>query len=56
MEFYGDIKEEIHPNTPEARGLPNQKNLFVDTDHAGDRMSHWSHIVLTLFLNKSPVV
>ena len=38
-DLYVNAIEEIPPNTPETRGRPIQLNFFVDSDHAGDRIT-----------------
>ena len=40
MDVYGDIKEDIPQNIPEARVIPVQNNVFVGAEHARDRMMH----------------
>lgn len=35
FDFYGDVKEAIPPNMPEARGLPVSISCFVDADLVG---------------------
>ena len=51
-EFYGDIKEDISPNLPEAIGIPAQNNVFVDEEQAGNRMERMWHTGIILLLNK----
>ena len=56
QEFYHDAKELIPPNAPEPRGNPVQMNCFVDSDHAGNRVTHHSHTGILIFLNRAPIV
>ena len=35
--FYGDVQEPIPPNAPEPAGKEVDIQLFVDSDHAGDK-------------------
>jgi hypothetical protein len=39
---YGDIKEAIPPNAPEALGKEVVLRCFVDAEHAGDRLTRRS--------------
>jgi hypothetical protein len=38
-DFYKDAIEEIPTNAPTPRGLPVQKNIFVNADHAGNKVT-----------------
>ena len=38
-DFYGDAKEAIPPNAPEPRGKEIDLRIFVDSDHAGDKLT-----------------
>lgn len=55
-EFYPDAKEELPPNAPEPRGNPVQVNCFVDSDHAGDRITRRSQTGILLYCNSAPIV
>ena len=35
--FFGDVEEAIPPDMPEPRGKEVDIQLFVDSDHAGDK-------------------
>jgi hypothetical protein len=37
--LYGNANEELPPNAPEPRGCAIQINCFVDSDHAGDKLT-----------------
>ena len=37
--FYGDVKEATPPNAPEPRGKEIDLRIFVDSDHAGDKLN-----------------
>ena len=37
--FYGDAKEAIPPDMPKPRGKMVDTTLYVDSDHAGDKMT-----------------
>ena len=54
--FYGDAKEAIPPNAPEARGKEVDLRLYVDSDHAGEELTRRSRTGFFIFLNMAPVV
>ena len=55
-ELYPDA-EEINPhNMPEARGEEIDINVFVDADHAGNRVTRRSHTGIILMVNMAPVL
>jgi hypothetical protein len=54
--FYHDAAEKIPPNAPESRGNPVQMNCFVDSDHAGNRVTRRSHTGVLIFLNRAPII
>ena len=53
--LYPDAQEEFPPNAPKPRGKPVQINCFVDSDHAGDRITRRSHTGIILYLNTAPI-
>ena len=53
--FYGDVHEAIPTNAPTARGKEVDVRLFVDSDHAGDRLTRRSRTGFFIYLNMSPV-
>ena len=53
QDFYGDIKEAVPPNAPEARGNSVTMSCFVDADHAGNRLTRRSHTGILVFLNRA---
>ena len=55
-EFYQDSKELIPTNMPEPRGHEVEINCFVDTDHAGDRITRRSQTGILVFLNSAPII
>ena len=55
-EIYPDALEEIPPNAPPPRGNPIQVNCFVDSDHAGDRLTRRSQTGIILYCNSAPIV
>ena len=55
-EFYKDAKEQIPVNAPSPRGHAVQINAFVDADHAGNKVTRWSHTGILLYLNCAPII
>ena len=54
-QLYTDAKEDLPPNAPEPRGRSVQINCFVDSDHAGDRITRRSHTGIIIYLNTAPI-
>jgi hypothetical protein len=55
-EFYGDVKEPIPTNAPEAKGSELVVRLFVDSDHAGDKMIRRSRTGYLIYCNSAPIL
>jgi hypothetical protein len=55
-DFYADARELLPPDMPEPLGLPVQMTTFVDSDHAGDKVTRRSRTGVLVFLNSAPVV
>ena len=55
-EIYVDTEESIPPNAPEARGNAMDINVFVDADHAGNRVTRRSHTGIIIYGNMSPIM
>ena len=55
-DFYGDVKELIPPDLPEARGKPIQTTAHADSDHAGDLVSRRSRTGVIVFCNRAPII
>ena len=53
--FYGDVKEVIPSNAPEPRGNEVDMIIFVDSDHAGDKLTRRSITGYIVFLNNAPI-
>ena len=49
------MKEDIPPNSPEPRGKEVDLIKFVDSDHAGDKITIQSRIGYIIFLNNDPI-
>jgi hypothetical protein len=56
QEFYGDVKEAILANTPTPLGKEVDLRLFVDSDHAGDKLTQQSRTGFFIFVNGAPVL
>jgi hypothetical protein len=54
--MYGDMKEALPDNAPEPRGKEVDIRVFVDTDHAGDKISRRSRTSFVVFINNAPVI
>ena len=52
---YGDIKEEIPSELPEARGNPAQIAMLTDAAHAGNLVNRRSHTGIIIFASKAPI-
>ena len=53
--FYGDVKEAIPPNAPLPRGKEVDLRMFVDSDHAGDKLTRRSRTGFIIYLNMAPI-
>jgi hypothetical protein len=54
--FYGDVKEAIPPNMPKPKGKTLVVKLFVDSDHAADKLLRRSRTGFILYLNSAPII
>jgi hypothetical protein len=54
-EFYRDAAEQIPANAPTPRGKPVEITCFVDTDHAGDKLTRRSQTGILIFVNRAPI-
>ena len=54
-EFYRDAKEAILVNVPEPWGKEVDICMFVDSDHAGDKVSHRSRSGFLIYVNTASV-
>ena len=55
-DFYHDAIEDIPSNAPAPRGMPVQINVFVDADHAGNKVTRRSQTGILIYLNKAPII
>ena len=53
--IYKYVTEELHTNVPIPLGTPIQVNRFVDSDHAGNRLTRSSQSGILLFCNSIPI-
>lgn len=53
--FYGDVKEAIPPNAPKPRGKAVTLRMFVDSDHAGDKLTRRSRTGYIQMVNMAPI-
>ncbi len=54
-EFYSDVKEEDPPNMPLPLGAPISITCFVDSNHAGNKVTRHSHNGIIIFINNAPI-
>ena len=54
-EFYGAIKETLPTNAPTPKGNPIQMNVFVDADHAANKITRRSQTGILIYLNRAPI-
>ena len=50
-EFYSNAKEAITVNAPEPCGKEVDIHMFVDSDHAGDKVSHRLRSGFLIYIN-----
>ena len=55
-DLYKKAKEDINPNTPKPRGKSTQINVFVNEDHAVDKMRKKSQTGIILLMNQTPII
>jgi hypothetical protein len=55
-EMYPGVEEMIPPNMPEPRGLELVLRLFVDSDHAGDKLIRISRSGYIIYANCAPIL
>ena len=53
--IYRDAVDEIPKNAPEPRGKSVQVNVYVDADHAGNKVTRRSQTGILIFLNMAPI-
>jgi hypothetical protein len=55
-ELYPDAEETIPYDMPEPLGKEIDINVFVDADHAGNRVTRRSHTGIIIMINMAPVI
>jgi hypothetical protein len=55
-DFYKYAEEPIPPNMPTPRGRLLSTHCFVDSDHAGDKVTRRSQTGILIFCNRAPVI
>ena len=55
-DFYRDAKERLPSHMPPPRGRSVSTHCFVDSDHAGDKVTHRSQTGILIFLNRTPII
>ena len=53
---YPDAEELLPHNAPESLGEEVDINVFVDTDHAGNKVTRRSHTGIIIYCNLSPII
>ncbi len=54
--YYGELKEPIPPNAPEPRGKEVDLRAYVDSDHAGEKLTRRSRTGYFIFVNSALVM
>lgn len=54
-DFYGNVREEDPPHMPPPLGNPVTMACFVDSDHAGNKVTRRSHTGIIIFLQNAPI-
>ena len=54
--MYPDVVKDFPPNDPPPGGNPNQVSSFIDSNHAGDKITHHSRSGTILYCNKHTIV
>ena len=53
---HSDAVEDLPTNAPEPCGNPVSIYVFVDSDHAGDKITRRLQTGIILYLNNAPIV
>ena len=54
--IYTEAEDTLPHNMPAPRGEPVDINVFVDADHAGNRVTRRSHTGILIYCNMAPVL
>jgi hypothetical protein len=55
-DFYGNIKEPRPPDAPKPRGKEVIIRVFVDADHAGEKLTRRSRTGFLIYVNMAPII
>ena len=55
-DFYRDAKERLPSNMPPPHGRLVSIHCFVDSNHAGDKVTHRSQTGILIFLNRATII
>ena len=55
MSHYGDVKEDLLLNAPAALGMEFIIKAYVDSDHAGDKVTRRSRTGFLVYFNSAPI-
>ena len=55
-DFYGDVKEPLPLNAPKPLGKLVVLRLYVNSDHAGDKLIRQSRTGFQVFMNSAPIM
>ena len=55
-EFYRDTKERLPNDSPKPRGNMVSTHCFVNSDHAGDKVTRGSQTGIFIFVNRAPIL
>jgi hypothetical protein len=55
-DFYKYAEDTLPPNMPKARGRAFSTHCFVDSDHAGDKVTRRSQTGVLIFCNRAPIL
>ena len=55
-DIYTDACDELPHNMPEERGKEVDITVFVDADHAGNRVTRRSHTGIIIYVNMAPII
>ena len=55
-DLYPDACDELPPNMPKALGEAVVVTMFVDADHAGNKVTRRSHTGIIIYVNSAPIL
>ena len=54
-DLYPDAEDPLPPNMPEHRGKQVNIHVLVYSDHAENRVTHYSHTGMMTFIKSGPI-